>query len=130
MSAFETVENLFSGIGLLRLAGVLGLKAQSAAEIAASDDPKAREAVDICTDAFALMVRELAYMYFPRGGIFFNGSMAQTLLSPQRRQRVLAPLRADQQFDGQFARLPAFLFTSDTVALGGCAARLLRHGQG
>ena len=129
VSAFQTVENLFSGVGMLRLAGVLGLNANSAEEIATSSDPKAQEAVEICTDAFALMLRELAYMYFPRAGIFFNGSLAQLFLSPERRGRVLAPLRSDDQFDGQFSRIPAFLFTSDTVALGGCAARLLGRGQ-
>ena len=110
---------------MLRLAGALGLEAESAAAIAASDDPRARQAVEICTDAFALMVRELAYSYFPRAGIFFNGSLAKLVLSADRRERVLAPLRADNRFDGQFARIPAFLFTSDSVALGGCAARLL-----
>lgn len=126
VSAFETVEHLFSGVGLLHLGRELGLRVESAAELAALDDPKARAAVEICTDAFGLMLRELAYSYFPRAGFFFNGSLAKLLLSPERRARVLTPLRADARFDGQFARIPAFLFVSDTVALGGCAACLLR----
>jgi glucokinase len=124
-SRFDSVENLFSGVGLLRLARVIGVDVESAAELAQSDDPRAREALDACTEAFGLMVRELAYAYFPRAGLYFNGSLAKFLLAPERRERVLRPLRADQSFDGQFARIPAFLFVSDTVALGGCTARLL-----
>ncbi|WP_147107533.1 glucokinase [Tateyamaria sp. syn59] len=124
-SRFDSVENLFSGVGLLRLAHVIGVDVDSAEELAKSDDPRAVEALDLCTEAFSLMVRELAYSYFPRAGFYFNGSLAKFLMAPERRERVLAPLRADDSFDGQFARIPAFLFVSDTVALGGCAARLL-----
>lgn len=124
-SRFDSVENLFSGVGLLRLAHVIGIDVTSAEALAKSDDPRAREALEVCTDAFGLMVRELAYAYFPRAGLYFNGSLAKFLLAPERRDRVLAPLRADHSFDGQFARIPAFLFVSDTVALGGCTARLL-----
>ncbi|WP_052249816.1 glucokinase [Tateyamaria sp. ANG-S1] len=124
-SRFDSVENLFSGVGLLRLAHVIGVDVDSAEELAKSEDPRALEALDACTEAFGLMVRELAYSYFPRAGFYFNGSLAKFLMEPERRERVLAPLRADGSFDGQFARIPAFLFVSDTVALGGCAARLL-----
>ncbi|WP_299651809.1 glucokinase [uncultured Tateyamaria sp.] len=124
-SRFDSVENLFSGVGLLRLAHVIGVDVDSAEGLAKSDDPRAREALEVCTEAFGLMVRELAYSYFPRAGLYFNGSLAKFLLAPERRERVLAPLRADGSFDGQFARIPAFLFVSDTVALGGCTARLL-----
>lgn len=124
-SRFDSVENLFSGVGLLRLAHVIGIDVDSAEELAKSDDPRAVEALDVCTEAFGLMVRELAYSYFPRAGFYFNGSLAKFLMAPERRERVLAPLRADDSFDSQFARIPAFLFVSDTVALGGCAARLL-----
>ena len=124
-SSFESVENLFSGVGLLNLGHVMGINAESAKEIAQSNDPKAKNALDIMTVAFGLMVREIAYMYFPRAGLFFNGSMARTLLAPDRRDRVLEPLRLDQNFNGQFARLPAYLIVSDSVALGGCAAHLL-----
>lgn len=124
-SRFDSVENLFSGVGLLRLAHVIGVDVDSAEALAKSDDPRAKEALAACTEAFGLMVRELAYAYFPRAGLYFNGSLAKFLLAPERRETVLAPLRADGSFDGQFARIPAFLFVSDTVALGGCAARLL-----
>lgn len=124
--AFDTVENLFAGVGMLRLGRALGLNVSSAAEIASSSDPRASEAIDICTEAFGLMLCELAYAYFPRAGFFFNGSMAKLLLAPERRARVLAPLRANDRFEGQFAKLPTFLFVSDTVALGGCAAFLLQ----
>ncbi len=124
-SAFDSIENLFSGVGLLRLAKVIGVDVDSAEALAKSDDPRAREALETCTDAFGQMVRELAYAYFPRAGLYFNGSLAQFLLAPERRERVLAPLRAEQRFDGQFARIPAFLFVSHTVALGGAAARLM-----
>ena len=125
VSPFDSIENLFSGVGMLRLARVLGLQVESAAEIAQSGDPKAHEAIDICTEALGRLVHELAYTYYPRAGFYFNGSLAKLLLSPERRERVLAPLRGDDSFDGQFCRLPAFLFVSDTVALGGCASRLM-----
>ena len=124
-SKFDTVENLFSGVGLLRLARVIGVDVDSAEALAKSDDPRAKEAMEACADAFGLMVRELAYAYFPRAGLYFNGSLAKFLMAPERRARVLAPLRSDPGFDGQFSRIPAFLFVSDTVALGGCTARLL-----
>lgn len=126
---FDTVENLFAGVGMLRLGRALGLDISSAAEIAASSDPRAAEAIDICTEAFGLMLCELAYAYFPRAGFFFNGSMAKLLFAPERRARVLTPLQANDRFEGQFSRLPSFLFVSDTVALGGCAAHLLRASE-
>ena len=126
----DSVEDLFSGVGLLRLAHLIGVDVDSAEALSKSDDPRAKEALDVCTEAFGLMVRELAYSYFPRAGIFFNGSLAKFLLAPERRDRVLAPLRSDTNFDRQFAKIPAFLFVSDTVALGGCTARLLaRYNQ-
>ncbi len=125
-SSFLTVENLFSGVGLMNLGRVMGIEADSAKDIATCNDPKAKQALDIVTEAFGLMVREIAYMYFPRAGLFFNGSMARTLLSTERRDKVLEPLRSDTNFDGQFARLPAYLIVSDSVALGGCAAHLNR----
>lgn len=128
-SRFETVENLFSGVGLLRLAQVIGVDVDSAEALAKSDDPRAREAMETCEEAFALMVRELAYAYFPRAGLYFNGSLAKFLLAPERRVDVLKPLRDDDSFDGQFANIPAFLFVSDTVALGGCTARLLARAR-
>ncbi|MEM6758699.1 MAG: glucokinase [Pseudomonadota bacterium] len=124
-TTFDSVETLFSGVGLLGLSKVIGVEVASAEELAKSEDPRAREAIDVITDALGQMVRELAYAFFPKAGIFFNGSLAQFLLSPSRRARVLAPLRAEARFDGQFAQIPAFLFTSHTVALGGAAARLL-----
>ena len=128
VGAFDTVENLFAGVGMLRLGRALGLDVSNAAEIANSSDPRAVAAIDICTDAFGLMLPELAYAFFPRAGFYFNGSMAKLLLAPERRARVLKRLQSDERFDGQFARLPAYLFVSDTVALGGCAAHLLsRH---
>jgi len=132
-SAFGSVERLFSGVGLVNMAHVLGFETKSAKDVAQSTDPRAKRALDLVTDAFGLMVREIAYMYFPRAGLFFNGSLARTVLSEERRARVLAPLRADTGFGGQFARLPAFLIKSDTVALNGCAARLLsalKHDDG
>ena len=48
---------------------------------------------------FGQMVRELAYAYFPRAGLYFNGSLAQFLLAPERRERVLAPLRSETGFE-------------------------------
>ncbi len=128
-SRFETVENLFSGVGLVRLAQVIGVDVDTAEALAKSDDPRAREAMETCAEAFSLMVRELAYAYFPRAGLYFNGSLAKFLLAPERRENVLKPLRDDASFDGQFARIPAFLFVSDTVALGGCTARLLARAR-
>ncbi len=125
ISPFQTIENLFSGVGMLRLAKALGLDVKSAAEIGESDAPGAREAVEICTMALSLLVKDLAFMYRPLAGMYFNGSLAKLLLSDDRRDRVLAPLRANRAFDAQIANIPAFLFVSDTVALGGCAARLL-----
>lgn len=124
---FRTVEDLFSGPGFLHLAQCLGLPCQSAADVAQSDDPRAAEAIDIAASALAVLLQELAYMYFPRAGIFLNGSLAQQLVSPATRAQVLALLHEDTRFDGQFAKIPVFRFTSDSVALGGCAAALLRR---
>lgn len=129
-SAFDCIENLFSGVGLLRLSRVIGVDVASAEELATSVDPRAQEAIEVLTDALGQLVRELAFAFFPKAGIYFNGSLAQFLLSEARRDRVLAPLRAETAFDGQFARIPAFLFTSHTVALGGAAARLLAQQGG
>lgn len=124
--AFQTVEDLFSGPGFLNLAQRLGADVQAAWEIEKSEDPRARDSIDVMTQALAVLLRELAYTYFPRAGVFLNGSLAQLLVAPDRRDKVLALLHEDTQFDGQFAQIPVFRFTSGTVGLRGCAAVLQR----
>lgn len=128
-SSFATIEHLFSGVGLVRLGKALGLELATAAAIGASDDARALRAFEILTEATARLMPELAYMYFPRAGIYFNGSLARVMTAPDRRQRILARLRANQSFAGQFSAIPVYFFTSDTVALEGCAAVAMQQAR-
>jgi glucokinase len=73
------------------------------------------------------LVREIAYLYLPEAGIYFNGSLARTLLSGDLTHHVLDPLQKDETFHGRMARIPMYLLTDDASALHGCARYLGIH---
>ncbi|WP_299044019.1 glucokinase [uncultured Tateyamaria sp.] len=120
--AFDTVEHLLSGRGLAKFH-----KARTGIDCKPEDvggTVGGPETLDIMADALGAFVRELAYIYLPEGGIYFNGSLARTLLNNSTEARALAPLTQDGGFDGRMARIPTYLLTDDFSALYGCARYL------
>lgn len=119
---FDTVEHLLSGKGLAKL---------HTARTGHSCDPEHVEEADggpetlaLAARALGALVREIAYLYLPEGGIYFNGSLARTLLTGDTRALALAPLMQDTAFDGRMAEIPTYLLTDDASALHGCAQYL------
>ncbi|MEP1588827.1 MAG: glucokinase [Tateyamaria sp.] len=120
--AFETVEHLFSGGGLARLHSIRTGQTLAPQDVEASDGGP--ETLAIAARALGALVREVAYLYLPEGGIYFNGSFARTLFSGDTSALALAPLLNETGFDGRMARIPTYLLTDDASALQGCARYL------
>lgn len=116
---FDTVEDLLAGRGLARLHSALTGQSCAPEEVAAA--PNGAETVAIAARALGALVREAAYLYLPEGGIYFNGSLARTLLSDETSAIALAPLLNEAAFDGRMAKIPTYLLNDDASALQGCA---------
>lgn len=125
MGAFDTVEHLLSGKGLAKLH--TGRTGHSCKPEEVADAEGGAETQAIMARALGALVREVAYLYLPEGGIYFNGSLARTLLGPETTDLVLAPLQNDDSFHGRMARMPMYLLTDDASALHGCARYLSVH---
>ena len=123
-SAFPTAEHLFCGAGLSRLHVALGNAYATAPEIAAAGSDDMHRTLSAMAVALGEMVRQLAYTYWPLGGIYFNGSLATTMLAEDWRGQVLDPLRNDTAFSHIVSDIPAYLLTDDSAALYGCARYL------
>lgn len=126
LTGFHTIEHLFSGKGLANLH-----KARTGVMCAPEDVGAAQDGADtqaVCARALGALLREVAYLYLPEGGIYFNGSLARTLLQGVTADLVLDALKTDTGFDGRMARIPTYLLTDDASALHGCA-RYLRVTQ-
>ncbi|MEM6618092.1 MAG: glucokinase [Pseudomonadota bacterium] len=73
--------------------------------------------------ALATLVAEVAFAYWPEGGLVLNGSVARALLVGPRRDAFLAAL--PQGRAGVSLRdIPLALMADDAAALHGCRAIL------
>jgi len=120
--AFDTVEHLLSGRGLAKFHTARTGISCKPEDVGNTDGGP--ETLNIMADALGAFVRELAYIYLPEGGIYFNGSLARTLLTGETQERALRGLTTDEGFDGRMARIPTYLLTDDFSALHGCARYL------
>jgi glucokinase len=125
IDVFDTVEHLLSGRGLAKLHEGRTGHACKPEEVAEAEGGLVTQ--EIMARALGALVREVAYLYLPEGGIYFNGSLARTLLCEATTEHVLAPLRDDPSFEGRMARIPTYLLTDDASALHGCARYLALH---
>ncbi|MEM6374197.1 MAG: glucokinase [Pseudomonadota bacterium] len=116
---FDTVEHLLAGRGLARLHKARTGHSCDPADVTAAEGGV--ETLAVAARALGALVREMAYLYLPEGGIYFNGSLARTLLSEHGRDLALAPLLAETGFDNRMARIPTYLINDDASALQGCA---------
>ncbi len=120
--AFDTVEHLLSGRGLAKLHKLRTGNDCTPEDVEAAEGGS--ETLDIAARALGALVREIAYLYLPEGGIYFNGSLARTLLNGDTRALALAPLQDERWFGGRLANIPTYLLTDDASALQGCARYL------
>lgn len=124
---FDTVEHLLAGRGLAKLHAARTGHRCAPEGVEASEG--GAETLALAARALGALVREMAYLYLPEGGIYFNGSLARTLLGGDTRELALAPLLAEDAFGGRMARIPTYMLTDDASALQGCA-RYLAVGTG
>ena len=116
---FDTVEHLLAGRGLAKLHKARTGHGCDPEHVEAAEG--GRETLAVAARALGALVREIAYIYLPEGGIYFNGSLARTLLGEETRALALAPLQGEHAFDGRMARIPTYLLNDDASALHGCA---------
>lgn len=119
---FDTVEHLLAGKGLAKLHAARTGHVCAPEGVEASEG--GAETLALAARALGALVREIAYLYLPEGGIYFNGSLARTLLSGDTRALALAPLLGEEAFGGRMAHIPTYLLTDDASALQGCARYL------
>lgn len=121
---FETVEDLFSGRGLMRLAGPLtgDRYASGAALLAAYDiDPGAARAADLFAGLLGRFARELVFQYLPLQGLFLAGGAARGVLGSPARAAFLRSFELPGAFAGLVAQVPVWLIADDAAALRGVA---------
>ena len=105
----DTVEDWFSGRGFARFQDAGGTVEAYAALLGA-------------------LSRELVVGFLPRGGIYFNGGVARSVLSgPEQDAFVRSFARPFAQWPDLSA--PVSLILDDAAALWGCATRLARQSQ-
>lgn len=116
---FDTVEHLLAGRGLAKLHAAR--TGQILAPEGVEESEGGMETLALTARALGALVREMAYLYLPEAGIYFNGSLARTLLTGETRDLALAPLLNETGFGGRMAAIPTYLLTDDASALQGCA---------
>ncbi|WP_299295063.1 glucokinase [uncultured Tateyamaria sp.] len=121
-SEFATVEHLLAGRGFANLHRARTGVTCKPEDVGTSEG--GQQTIEVAARALGALVRELAYIYLPEGGIFFNGSLAKTLIQSPYGDMTLAPLLADDRFGDRMPRIPTYLMTDDASALHGCARYL------
>lgn len=127
VSMFRMTEDLFCGSGLVRLHSALGHPPAAARDIASGLTPESRETMTVMARAMGVIVRQLAYSYWPQGGLYFNGALARSMFAAPWRDMVLGDLAKDTTYADLLAQMPAYLLTEDSAALYGCARFLAEH---
>jgi glucokinase len=93
---------------------------QAAEIMAAAKAPKTSEFLSFYAKLLAILARNLLKGFMPRGGLYFAGTVARSLLcSPAKDAFVAEFSRPDPQFPGITA--PVFCILDDGAALKGCA---------
>ncbi|WP_083101052.1 glucokinase [Pseudophaeobacter leonis] len=123
LTEFRTVECCFSGRGFeaLYAAASPDSPALPAAEIMArAQQPEISSFLDFYAQILALLARNLLKGFMPRGGLYFAGTVARSLLcSPAKEAFVAEFSRPDPQFPD--IKAPVFCILDDGAALKGCA---------
>lgn len=117
-----TVEALFNGAGLARLAGTCTAEE---AVTAAGDAPGP---LNRFAHALGLFCHDLGYHHLPRGGFYLAGSVARAVLDSPARAGFLDGWAGGPVGAGDIGTIPLRLIEDDAAALGGCLAYLARRG--
>lgn len=123
-AAFPTVEHCFSGRGFAavcqRLTGRSGTGPEDFMRLCDDGAPDAAEAVGFYAELIGWLHRELRLAYLPSAGVYFAGSVARAVLTGQFCSRM-QDIAARPYSIRMHQPLPAYVITSDTAALHGCA---------
>lgn len=125
--AFATTEDLFSGAGLAALHALEhhGARMGGADIVGAhrsGTDARASHTVTLMVDLLGRLSAELALLYMPLDGIYFAGSVARGLLSPDQFPTLLRHHAFKGKLGDQPERIPMSLILDDAAALRGCIA--------
>lgn len=125
--AFPTLEHLFSGNGLAHFHHEMTGIERTGKQITQAHlegAPEATQTLQNYTSLLALLCRELAYHYMPMGGMYFAGSVARGILTPEFHSSFSAQACSDSKVGDLFARIPKWVMLEDAAALYGCRAAL------
>ncbi|MDE4131509.1 glucokinase [Phaeobacter sp. QD34_3] len=132
---FPSVEELFSGRGLVRLHSAMGGDpSEGGAEIVAAFEAGATHPAQQSVTAWArllgLFARELVPAYMPGQGIFFAGSVARGVLCTDARTAFLSAFAEPQgKLADRCAALPLWLITDDAAGVSGTARYALEAAK-
>ena len=132
---FPSVEELFSGRGLVRLHRALGGDpSEGGAEIVAAfqdgEEHVAQRSVPAWARLLGLLARELVPAYMPGQGIFFAGSVARGVLGTGARGDFLAAFaEPGGKLAAQCATTPLWLITDDAAGVSGTARYAIEAAQ-
>lgn len=119
-----TVEHILSGRGFEALYQSLSGKTLGGVDIAAlaqaGTDETALKTRGLYQRLTALYLRDLAFHYMPKDGLFLAGSVARSLLSDIPVWQLLFALDQDGPLDTVLRDIPVSLITDDAAALSGC----------
>lgn len=126
MAPFFSTEETFAGRGLAAmhhaLHGIEVERAEAISVAAMEGDPQAEETYQLFTELFGLQLRELAFHFMPREGIFLAGSVARSFA--HRTQALEAAFLAEPYMREITENTPLLLIRDDMAALQGCLAAI------
>lgn len=128
---FVTLEDLFSGMGLAQFHTVRTGEAISAKDIVQSSgtgNQSAHETLDIYTTLLGLLCHELAFQYMPMDGIYFAGSVARGVLTPQYQANLDVGGASVGKLGNLASAIPKIVILEDAAALHGCRVALELSG--
>jgi glucokinase len=129
-SAFNTVEDVFSGKGLSNLYQATSGSNSISGEIIVEEhqkgsNPNATKTIEIFTDLLGKLTRELAIQYLPTIGIYFAGSVSRGIFDFGAPLAFEKAILLPDHFLENLNQIPIGLITDDAAGLLGCSQRSL-----
>jgi glucokinase len=129
-SAFNTVEDIFSGKGLSNLyQAVSGGGAKSGETIVQehmnNTNPVSTQTLVLFAELLGLLTREMAIQYLPTAGIYFAGSASRGIFGAGVSTAFEYGAFGQKHFLKDINQIPIGLITDDAAGLLGCSQRAL-----
>ena len=129
-SAFNTVEDVFSGKGLSNLyKAISGTDAKNGALIVqdhlSGTDHAASQTLVAFSELLGLFTREMIMQYLPTAGVYFAGSVSRGIFGSGVTDVFEKSVFGQDHFLDDISQIPMALITDDAAGLLGCGQRSL-----